>query len=87
METFKIRVTPEQSKIVQETLFRHGVSWEISGKNVSHTNVRYLYCNKNTLLGGSFKYSFLTSPDPELTFEHFIRKYGKQHITRTKELQ
>lgn len=87
MENFKIKVTPEQSKTVQEILFRHGVSWAIRGKNVSHTDVKYLYCDENILLGRSFKYSFLKSPNPELTFEHFMRKYGKQHITRTKELQ
>lgn len=86
MENFKIKVTPEQSKIVQKILFQHGVSWEVSGKNVSHTDVRYLYCNDDTLVGGSFPYYFVTSPDPELTFEQFIKKYSKQRISRTRSL-
>ena len=86
METFKMRVTPEQSKIVQEILFKHGVRWPVR-IGVSNLDSPHLYCKNFRLLSGSLESFFIEDSNPELTFQQFMAKYKSQHISRTKEIK
>lgn len=47
MESFKIKVNPEQSRIVQEEMFKRGYEWSINKKAIANTLQPHLYFYPN----------------------------------------
>lgn len=80
IEDFKIQVTEEQSKIVQEVLFKNGCKWHYSGKILSHLDSKYLYCSNSGIAHGNNLIVFYESEEPEITFEQFKEKYMKESL-------
>jgi len=75
IEPFKIKVTPEQSRIVQEVLFANGIRWCGSACSVTHTDKRYLLMIDN-LIGWCELDSYYSEDGiSELTFEQFQELY------------
>lgn len=69
IKPFKIRdLTPEKSKIVQETLFKNGYKWSGSGTVIQNYKDMHVYTDGKM-------YSGIISSVPELTFEEFERLY------------
>ena len=76
MKAFKIQVNPEQSRIVQEEMFKRGWEWEASKQNVSHLYAEYLYFNyEQDIEWGFTKSVFKSNNLPELTFNQFKQQY------------
>ena len=81
IKDFKMVVTPGQSKIVQEFLFKNGYSWGTGSTNVTE------YPFINVVLDFSFgKLSYWGIDDldksysPELTFEQFQKLYMQDNV-------
>lgn len=81
IENFKIKVTPEQSRIVQETLFKFGCYGINSSKEVGHTDSIYLYLENNILTHGNNIINFNKEVAPEISFEEFKQKYMQETLT------
>ena len=47
MKPFKVQVTPEQSKELQEALFAVGKAWWSGSTKVTHTNEPFLFCDRD----------------------------------------
>lgn len=56
----KLRVTPEQSEIVQKLCFARGITWSYAGKSVINTEYKYL------LIGDTLFVCF----DEDMFYEH-----------------
>ena len=83
---FKMFVTPEQSKIVQEFLFAQGYSWKDGTTKVKNLNKKLLLFTDTYEAGLGLTYTntftFVTYTHiPELTFEEFENKYIKVEDT------
>lgn len=76
IEPFSMKVTPEQSRIVQEFLFANGYTWASGRKNVSYLNydlicfTRTYKSDIKTTLGYN-----TTDGAPSITFEEFKNLY------------
>jgi hypothetical protein len=71
-------LTPEKSKIVQETLFKNGYSWGNSSNIIQALNAKHLILKNEQLYQGNNNDVFLYDAYkdiPELTFEEFERLY------------
>lgn len=76
IEPFKIKVTPEQSKIVQEVLFKNGYAWKDRTIYMHDTKVPYLYLDNNGMITYGYNTTvFYRHQESELTFEQFKQKY------------
>jgi hypothetical protein len=79
IEDFKMRVTPEQNKIVQETIFsdKYDCQWNafVVDKTISQTSAPYLYLENGRLLYGVRHDMFLSENKKELSFEEFKQRY------------
>lgn len=75
-QNIKMRVTPEQSKKVQEICFENGVCW-VAGKNIiQFEDQKYLYINdKYITFGATYKY-FEKQDEQEVDADLFIRTNG-----------
>ena len=73
IKPFKIKVTPEQSKIVQEVLFANGVKWSGDLAHVIHTDRKYLIVDgRISTIGWCMREMYDSETGlPELTFEQF----------------
>jgi hypothetical protein len=88
VEPFKIRVTPEQSKVVQEILFKHNIFWCGGGKSVLNNEgeneiglLIYDTLLEHNQLDITWTFNFFNfekTEIPELTYEKFIEKYGNK---------
>lgn len=79
IKDFKIVVTPEQSKIIQEFLFKNGYSWISKVTNIQYTNLEYLFfSNKRGISVGRQQEDFNEKPFTELTFEQFKKLYMQE---------
>lgn len=85
IENFKIRVNPEQSRIVQKILFNHKIKWPVSS-GVARVNKPFLYVENNTIYSGEREKFFIDDPSKELTFNQFMQIYGNRRISKTKQL-
>ena len=77
MKAFKIQVNPEQSRIVQEEMFKRGHKWYSGSTTIILLNSPYLFiCNedKDIVKTENDKY-FAEHNYPELTFEQFKQQY------------
>ena len=77
MEKFKIKVTPERSKVIQEILFSYGVTWFLGDIDVSCTDKPYLFVQgiERRITWGRVQDGDV-SDLTELTYEDFMAKYA-----------
>lgn len=78
IEPFKMEVTPEQSRQVQEIVFRNGGRWKSGLDTVQYEDAPFLYFNDNTLQkdekrSRNFFEGFRL---PLITFADFMSRYG-----------
>jgi len=69
IKEFKMRVNPEQSRKVQEVLFKNGYSWNAGQTEVINTESKFLYFIDGSLFHGKFKQNYWNRLNTELTFE------------------
>ena len=74
---FKMVVTPEQSRIVQEFLFKNGYGWASVGYGAMNTNKAVLYFDGELMWSESID---TFGEDIEITFEQFKEKYMKEAL-------
>lgn len=73
IKNIKLKVTPEQSRKVQEICFSKGVSWGPTEATVSYTTAPYLYIiGKRWLAYGYDYHFFLTDIREEMDANLFI---------------
>lgn len=90
IKPFKIKVTPDQSRIVQKTLFDNYYYW--SGYNhsyIQHTNKKYLSFDKGYDLPKALYYisnkkTFKLDQAKEITFEEFLKTYATKEYRKLK---
>ena len=79
-ENLKMRVTPEESKIVQNLCFSWGCLWAKGSNIVKDTDKPFLYINKGDrrdfLRFGESSDKFDLSPHKEITYKEFCERYG-----------
>jgi hypothetical protein len=72
----KMRVTPEQSKKVQEICFANGIFWNATRAQVSHLEQKYLYIFDPYITFGETLNFFKEHSGEEVSAELFIRTQG-----------
>lgn len=76
MEDFKIKnLTPEQSRVIQETVFKNGCAWRFGGAKIRCLDSPMLYLTDGTLTHSRDAERFNNNLNTEITFEEFERKY------------
>ena len=88
-DNYKIRVTPEQSKKVQEICFKKGIDWRFTENIIKLTDKPFLIINKGHLsyLDISQEEYFNKDKNKEISTELFIRTDGNCiKIETVKEL-
>ena len=77
IKNIKLRVTPEQSRKVQEICFSKGVFWGTTRDRVNYTYASYLYItNGRSLTYGHDYHFFLTERREEMDANLFIQTNG-----------
>src|SRR5690554_581286 len=79
IEPFKMEVTPEQSRQVQEIVFRNGGEWASGDKTEQNTQYPFLVYDKDNELRFGDKgpnSSYDNRPEPQITFADFMSRYG-----------
>lgn len=84
IQNFKMRATPEQSRIVQQTLFNNGCQWQDSSKQVILLTIRCLLL-RNAQLSWASAEDYEEKDLPELTFQEFFDRYVKWCVKVTAE--
>lgn len=74
----KMRVTPEQSRRVQEICFKNGIEWRFNLKKISHVSEPYLAIEPTSLFYRSTEndYFSISSLFKEIDADLFIRTNG-----------
>lgn len=75
-----MRVNREQSRKVQETLFKNGADWvDNDGYSIQHLENPFLYfrCITKKLSYGNGESSFTNNLLDEITYTTFISKYNR----------
>ena len=76
IKNIKLKVTPEQSRKVQEICFSKGIVWG-AGDTVSYINAPYLYITEGRFLTYGHDYHFfLTNRREEMDANLFIQTNG-----------
>lgn len=73
-KTFKMKVTPEQSEVVQKHLFSKGIFWANGITYVAFTDIPFLYVNCNRIEYGRTPRVFADMSNPEIGFHKFFYK-------------
>ena len=74
MRNFKIKVTPEESEVIQKLLFLAGYTWGNGEVTVQHTDgTYYLYFNHKITYGINVN-NFNNHNNHNITFEEFINE-------------
>mgnify|MGYP006961427525 FL=1 len=77
IKNIKLKVTPEQSRKVQEICFSKGIVWRVAGDVVSYTDAPYLYItNERSLTYGHEYHFFTTNKREEMDANLFIQTNG-----------
>ncbi len=77
IKNIKLRVTPEQSRKVQEICFSKGITWGATGNIVSYTDAPHLYITDGRgLTYGHDYHLFTTSRKQEMDANLFIQSNG-----------
>ena len=77
MRDFKIKVTPEESEVIQKLLFLAGYSWRNTNNiNVKDTDKPFLYFDEGILTWSNLESTFYSDiyDNPEITFEEFVNE-------------
>ena len=61
IKDIKLKVTPEQSRKVQEICFSKGIVWEAAGGTVRYTDAPILYITAGRFLTYGHDYHFFTT--------------------------
>ena len=61
IKNIKLKVTPEQSRKVQEICFSKGIVWGSTGNMVIYTDAQYLYITNGRSLTYGHNYDFFTT--------------------------
>lgn len=89
IEPFVIKVTPEQSKIIQEIIFKNGYSWADREKTVQYIDdedfYEYLLFQEYNRDADDLVLRCTINDNVTITFDEFINKYNLKEI-RTKKL-
>ena len=87
IKPFKMRVTPEQSRIVQQTLFNNNHTWFSGDTTIENLSSPHLYFYEDILRQTEdFQESFFIEHElPELTFQEFFDRYVKWCVKVTDE--
>lgn len=87
IKPFKMRVTPEQSRIVQQTLFNNNHTWLSGDTTIKNLSSPHLYFYEDILRQTeNFQEDFFVTHElPELTFQEFFDKYVKWCVKRNKD--
>ena len=75
-QNIKMRVTPEQSKKVQEICFANGIVWEIGGSRIQDEEQNYFFINDEYITFGSTPEFFASQDAQEVDADLFIRTNG-----------
>lgn len=75
VKPFKMKVTPGQSALVQDFLFRHGYSWASMEKLITFTDWPFLFFENDELTCGKSNEYYEIDPLPKLSFKTFDNKY------------
>ena len=75
-QNIKMRVTPEQSKKVQEICFANGVYWIVGRNIIQRENKKYLYLSDNYITFGDTYEYFEEHDAKEIDAALFIRTNG-----------
>ena len=88
IKPFKMKVTSEQSRIVQQTLFSNNYMWFTGDTTITNLSSPHLYFYEDTLRQTEdFQESFFIEHElPEITFQEFFDRYVKWCIRGNKEL-
>ena len=77
IKNIKLKVTPEQSRKVQEICFSKGIRWGTTRDAISYTDAPYLYITDGRSLTYGHDYSFfLTNKREEMDANLFIQTNG-----------
>ena len=77
IKNIKLKVTPEQSRKIQEICFSKGIVWGAAGDTVSYTDAPYLYItNGRSLTYGRDYHLFTTDRRQEMDANLFIQTNG-----------
>ena len=76
---FKMVVTPEQSRIVQEFLFQHVYDWAYGNRACANINKKIL-CFNGTIMMWANSFGEISGDYKELTFEQFKEIYMKETL-------
>ena len=77
IKNIKLKVTPEQSRKIQEICFSKGIFWEHIGYTVSYTDTPYLYITAGRFLTyGRDCHFFHTKRREEMDANLFIQTNG-----------
>ena len=77
IKNIKLKVTPEQSRKVQEICFSKGIVWGAAGDTVSYTDAPYLYITGGRSLTYGHEYKFYkNSRREEMDANLFIQTNG-----------
>ena len=77
IKNIKLKVTPEQSRKIQEICFSKGIFWSSTGDTVSFTDAPILYItNGRSLTYGRDYHLFTTNRREEMDANLFIQTNG-----------
>lgn len=79
IEPFKIEVTPEQSRQVQEIVFRNGYAWHSGSRAVMNEQFKCLFFGDDALTVSNSIHS--VAGLPLITFADFMARYGGAQTT------
>lgn len=72
---FKMEVTPGQSAIVQDFLFKNGASWASCEREICFCDKPFLFFEDGDLYCGTKKEFYEEDKLPKLSFKTFENKY------------
>ena len=90
IKNIKLKVTPEQSRKVQEICFGKGIVWGATGGTVSYTDAPYLYITYGRIITYGHDYHFfLADKRQEMDANLFIQSNGTgiRKLLKQKELK
>ena len=87
IKPFKMKVTPEQSRIVQQTLFNNNHTWFSGDTTIENLSSPHLYFYEDILRQTeNFQEDFFVTHElPELTFQEFFDRYVKWCVRLTTQ--
>ena len=89
-KNIKLKVTPEQSRKIQEICFSKGIAWGSTGRVVSYTDAPYLYITDGRFFTYGHEYEFYkNNKRKEMNANLFIQTNGTgiRKLLKQKELK